>query len=264
MTDEEVRTTPAGSGRLVAPTRMRKAIARTMTASKREIPHFYVSADIAMDPLLATARELNTRRDGGPKITVTALLLHRLAATLRAHPAFNAVATEEGFVQVDAINIGVAIALDEGLIAPAILDCGSLDPTALAGRLEDLVSRARAGRLRPDELSGPTFTLSNLGTFPVTSFAAIVPPPQVAILATGRAEHAGGRRGRRPSCADDADRHDLRRPPRGRRGGGRRSPRNLEGTGRNTGRAYGLTGRGGAGRRRRHMRLRTGTFKQPY
>jgi pyruvate dehydrogenase E2 component (dihydrolipoamide acetyltransferase) len=167
---------------------MRKAIARSMAASKREVPHFYVSADLAMDPLLATARALNTSRSGGPKITVTALLLHRLAATLVAHPAFNAVATEEGFVRVDPVNIGVAIALDEGLIAPAILDCGSLDPAALAGRLEDLVSRARSGRLRPDELSGPTFTLSNLGTFPVASFSAIVPPPQVAILATGRAE----------------------------------------------------------------------------
>jgi pyruvate dehydrogenase E2 component (dihydrolipoamide acetyltransferase) len=188
MTEGEVRTPPAGPGRLVAPTRMRKAIARTMAASKREIPHFYVSVDIAMDPLLATARELNARRNSGPKITVTALLLHRLAATLMAHPAFNAVATEEGFVQVDAINIGVAIALDDGLIAPAILDCGRLDPPALAGSLEQLVTRARAGRLRPEELSGPTFTLSNLGTFPVTSFAAIVPPPQVAILATGRAE----------------------------------------------------------------------------
>jgi pyruvate dehydrogenase E2 component (dihydrolipoamide acetyltransferase) len=167
---------------------MRRAIARTMAASKREIPHFYVSADIAMDPLLATARELDGGRDAGPKITVTALLLHRLAGTLRAHPSFNAVATEEGFVRVDAINIGVAIALAEGLIAPAILDSGSLEPADLAGRLEDLVSRARVGRLRPDELSGPTFTLSNLGMFPVTSFAAIVPPPQVAILATGRAE----------------------------------------------------------------------------
>jgi pyruvate dehydrogenase E2 component (dihydrolipoamide acetyltransferase) len=188
MTDSDVRTAPAGSGRLVAPTRMRKAIARTMAASKREIPHFYVSADIAMDPLLATARELNTSRDGGPKITVTALLLHRLAATLVAHPAFNAVATEEGFVQVDAVNIGVAIALDDGVIAPAILGCQALDPAALAGRLEDLVGRARSGRLRPDELSGPTFTLSNLGAYPVSSFGAIVPPPQVAILATGRAE----------------------------------------------------------------------------
>jgi pyruvate dehydrogenase E2 component (dihydrolipoamide acetyltransferase) len=188
MTDSGIRTTPAGDGRLVAPTRMRRAIARSMAASKREIPHFYVSADIAMDPLLATARELNSRRDGGPKITVTALLLHRLAATLTAHPAFNAVATEEGFVRVEPVNIGVAIALDEGLIAPAILDCRALDPAALAGRLEDLVGRARSGRLGPDELSGPTFTLSNLGAYPVSSFAAIVPPPQVAILATGRAE----------------------------------------------------------------------------
>jgi pyruvate dehydrogenase E2 component (dihydrolipoamide acetyltransferase) len=167
---------------------MRKAIARNMAASKREIPHFYVSADIAMDPLLATARAANAGQSGRPKVTVTALLLHRLAATLIAHPAFNAVATEEGFVRVDSINIGVAIALDDGLIAPAITDCGNLDPAELAKRLGDLVQRARAGRLRPDELSGPTFTLSNLGSFPVAAFAAIVPPPQVAILATGRAE----------------------------------------------------------------------------
>jgi pyruvate dehydrogenase E2 component (dihydrolipoamide acetyltransferase) len=166
---------------------MRTAIARQMTTSKREVPHFYVSADIAMDPLLSAVRETAASLPDGPRVTVTALLVHRLAATLRAHPSFNALATDEGYVQVDAVNVGVAIALDGGLIAPAILDCAPADPVEIATALEDLVTRARSGRLRAMELSGATFTLSNLGMFPVTQFAAIVPPPQVGILAVGRA-----------------------------------------------------------------------------
>jgi pyruvate dehydrogenase E2 component (dihydrolipoamide acetyltransferase) len=158
-----------------------------MAASKRDVPHFYVSSEIAMENLLAAIRETAARRPDGPRVTVTALLVHRLAATLRAHPSFNALATDEGYVQIDAVNVGVAIALDEGLIAPAILDCGDADPIAIAGALEDLVGRARNGRLKPAELTGATFTLSNLGMYPVTQFAAIVPPPQVGILAVGRA-----------------------------------------------------------------------------
>jgi pyruvate dehydrogenase E2 component (dihydrolipoamide acetyltransferase) len=188
MPDGEARATAAGHGTLVAPTRMRTAIAREMARSKREVPHFYVAADVVMDPLLATARDLAEARADGPRITVTALLVHRLAATLARHPAFNAVATDEGFVRIASTNIGIAIALDEGLIAPALLDCGSADLPAIATRLDDLVGRARAGRLRATELTGATFTLSNLGAYPVTWFAAIVPPPQVAILAIGRAE----------------------------------------------------------------------------
>ena len=166
---------------------MRTAIARQMATSKRDVPHFYVSADIAMDPLLSAVRETAESLPDGPRVTVTALLVHRLAATLRAHPSFNALATDEGYVQVDAVNVGVAIALDEGLIAPAILDCAPADPVEIATALEDLVARAQSGRLKAMELSGATFTLSNLGMFPVTQFAAIVPPPQVGILAVGRA-----------------------------------------------------------------------------
>lgn len=188
MPDGEARATLAGSGQLVAATRIRTAIAREMARSKREVPHFYVATDLVMDPLLAMARDLAERRGDAPRITVTALLVHRLAATLARHPAFNAVATEEGFVRIAATNIGIAVALDGGLIAPALLDCGSADLLTIATRLDDLVGRARAGRLRAAELTGATFTLSNLGAYPVTWFAAIVPPPQVAILAIGRAE----------------------------------------------------------------------------
>ena len=186
MPDDGARTTIAGPGRLVSATRMRAAIARGMSASKRDAPHFYVSTDVTMESLLAEVHGEGGGTTGGPRVTVTALLIHRLAAALRAHPAFNALATDEGFVQVDAINIGVAIALDDGLIAPALLSCAGAEPVAIAVALEDLVTRARNGRLRAVELTGATFTLSNLGMFPVTQFAAILPPPQVGILAVGR------------------------------------------------------------------------------
>jgi len=89
---------------------------------------------------------------------------------------------------VDAINIGVAIALDEGLIAPALLDCGERGVDDLAAGLSDLVARTRAGKLRGSEIADGTFTLSNLGMFEVTQFTAIITPPQVAILATARTE----------------------------------------------------------------------------
>jgi pyruvate dehydrogenase E2 component (dihydrolipoamide acetyltransferase) len=186
MTDDLARQTPAGPGRLVVPTRMRTAIARQMAASKREVPHFYVSTEIAMDGPMAEVRELAGRSEGGPRITVTTLLIHRLAATLVEHPAFNAVWTDEGLVTVDAVNVGVAIALDGGLIAPGLLGCAGMSLQDIAVGLDDLVARSRAGKLRTAELTGPTFTLSNLGMFQVTSFVAIVPPPQVGILAVGR------------------------------------------------------------------------------
>jgi pyruvate dehydrogenase E2 component (dihydrolipoamide acetyltransferase) len=87
----------------------------------------------------------------------------------------------------DQINIAVAIALDDGLLAPALLDCRDLDVLTIAGRLRSLVERANSGRLKPQEMNEPTFTISNLGMFGVRSFAAILNPPQVAILATGSA-----------------------------------------------------------------------------
>ncbi len=171
----------------MTPTRMRAAIGRQMAASKREIPHFYVGTEIVMDGALAELRNLSARPNPGVRITMSALLIHRLASTLREHRAFNAVATVDGYVIVDVVNIGVAIALEDGLIAPALLDADSMDVEAIASALADLVARSRAGRLRSAELTGATFTLSNLGMFHVSAFAAIVPPPQVGILAVGRA-----------------------------------------------------------------------------
>lgn len=165
--------------------RMQVAVGRQMAISKQTVPHFYVATDVEMDRVVDVARELSGR-PGAPRISVTACLVHALAATLLEHPAFNATLGPDGYVIADSVNVGVAIALDQGLVAPALLDCGRMDLAATAAALDDLVARTRRGSLRAAEMSSATFTLSNLGMFDVDAFQAIVIPPQVAILATGR------------------------------------------------------------------------------
>ena len=172
-------------GTLVEPTRMRSAIARRMVKSKQEAPHFYVATEVEVDAAVAEAERVAT--ESGERVTLTSLLVRAVAAALREHPELNAVWSEEGLVRRHSINVGVAIALDDGLIAPALLGCDALTTLEVSVALRDLVERARAGKLRGSELTDATFTLSNLGMFDVDAFAAIVTPPQVAILATGRA-----------------------------------------------------------------------------
>jgi len=167
---------------------MRRAIARRMTESKGPVPHFYLATDIEMDALLAFVARTNEGRPAEGRVTVTAFLLRAVALTLVEHPAFNAVWNGDAVEQIDAINIGVAIAVDDGLIAPALLDCADRGVEDLATGLADLVSRTRTGKLRAPEIGEGTFTLSNLGMFRVTSFTAIITPPQVAILAAARTE----------------------------------------------------------------------------
>jgi pyruvate dehydrogenase E2 component (dihydrolipoamide acetyltransferase) len=159
-----------------------------MVQSKQQAPHFYVTTDLDMGALLADLERRNEGRERAERLSVTALLIKAVALTIAGHPEFNAVWNGETLERVDAINIGVAIALDDGLIAPALLDCGHLDADRIGTDLRDLVMRTRAGRLRAPELSEATFTVSNLGMFDVTQFTAIITPPQVAILATGKTE----------------------------------------------------------------------------
>lgn len=169
-------------------TPMRAAIARRMAQSKREAPHFYISAEVELDALLALAATMNEGRAREDRLTVTAFLVRAVALTLAEHEAFNATWNGETLELVDAINVGVAIAVEDGLIAPAILNCADLSVETIGERLRDLVTRSRAGRLQAGEITGPTFTLSNLGMFDVSAFTAIVTPPQVAILATAKTE----------------------------------------------------------------------------
>ena len=166
---------------------MRAAIARRMVQSKAQAPHFYVSTEIEMDTLIQAAGRHNEGHPPGDRVTLTAYLIRAVALALVEYPALNAVWAGDVLERWDEVNIGVAIAVDDGLIAPALLDCAGRDVDDLARGLADLTARTRAGRLKATEMTDATFTLSNLGMFEVSQFTAIVTPPQVAILATGRA-----------------------------------------------------------------------------
>jgi pyruvate dehydrogenase E2 component (dihydrolipoamide acetyltransferase) len=169
-------------------TSMRTAISRRMVESKSKAPHFYVSTEIEMEAVTAANDALNAQQPAEARVTLTAWLVRAIAQSLAAYPALNAVWNGETLEQVDAINVGIAVAIPDGLIAPALLDCGTKDLATISSGLRDLVARTKAGKLKPAEFSDATFTLSNLGAFPVTQFTAIVTPPQVAILATGKSE----------------------------------------------------------------------------
>lgn len=171
-------------GRIVEQTKMRAAVARRMTDSKREAPHFYVQTEVATDGVRDHLQTLNER--GGTHATMTVALVRATVEGLRRHPKLNSVWTADGLLQANPINLGIAIALDDGLVAPALLGADELDIETTAAALRDLVERARASRLRPAEMNDATFTLSNLGMFDVSGFTAIVTPPQVAILAIAR------------------------------------------------------------------------------
>ena len=171
---------------LVRVSPMRAAIARRMQASKQEVPHFYLSTEIRMDAALAAVESLNGR--DVPRVTLSAVLVRACALSLREHPSFNAVWTSDGLALAEQVNVSVAVAVEGGLIAPAVLHADRLDVPGTAEALSDLVSRARHGKLRGAEITEGTFTVSNLGMFDVSSFAAIVTPPQVAVLATGKIE----------------------------------------------------------------------------
>jgi pyruvate dehydrogenase E2 component (dihydrolipoamide acetyltransferase) len=173
---------------LVEVTPMRAAIARRMQASKQEVPHFYVSAEIRMDAAVELVAELNRDNGDQARVSMSAVLVHACARALREHPRFNAVWTADGLALAEQVNVSVAVALDGGLVAPAVLNADELDVRRTAESLSELVARARAGKLRGSELTEGTFTVSNLGMFDVSAFSAIVTPPQVAVLATGKVE----------------------------------------------------------------------------
>lgn len=165
-------------------TPMRRAIGRRMATSKREAPHVYFSAELELDAALARVAAL--REETGQRVTLTALLLRATVVALSRHPALNAIWRDGELLQAEEPNVGVAIALDDGLVAPAIFARDAGDVLSAARALDELVTRARERKLRGAEMTEATFTLSNLGMFEITSFIPIVTPPQVAILGIGK------------------------------------------------------------------------------
>jgi pyruvate dehydrogenase E2 component (dihydrolipoamide acetyltransferase) len=179
------RPVTAPSGRRIEPGKMRQTTARRMAEAKRDIPHFYASSDVPMDEcahLKEGLAELGGEYDG---ITYTHLVLKAVGLALRRVPEMNASLDGETIVLHETVHVGLATAVDDGLIVPVVRDCDRQPLGMLVSQIRSLVERARAGKFGAEDLRGGTFTVSNLGMYPVSHFAAVVNPPQAAILAVG-------------------------------------------------------------------------------
>jgi len=174
-----------GSGDKVELSRMRQVIAKVTSDSKREAPHFYVTAEIDMGKAMEFRRDINDSFPADNRVSVNDMVLKASSIVLGQYPKFNG-SFQENYLQLNSsINIGMAIALEAGLIVPGINDCGNKSLRQIASASKDLIDRANNGTLRNEEYSGTTFSVSNLGMFDVDSFAAIIFPPHAAVLAVG-------------------------------------------------------------------------------
>ncbi|OGL05398.1 MAG: hypothetical protein A3J45_12070 [Candidatus Rokubacteria bacterium RIFCSPHIGHO2_02_FULL_69_13] len=153
-----------------------------MPLAKAPVPHFYVTSEIAMDRAWELREELNLL-EGQPKISVNDLVVRACALALLRHPGVNAAFQGESIRVFHRVHVGIAVALDEGLITPVLRDCHAKSLAQIAVESRDLAERARARKLRAQELSGATFSVSNLGMYDVADFSAIINPPEGAILA---------------------------------------------------------------------------------
>jgi pyruvate dehydrogenase E2 component (dihydrolipoamide acetyltransferase) len=166
---------------------MRKVIARRLSEAKATVPHFYVSMDIEIDALLKVRAELNARspKDGAGafKLSVNDLVIKAAAATLKRIPRVNASYTEDATILYDDIDISVAVSIADGLITPIIRKADGKGLATISNEMKDLAARAKSGKLKAEEFQGGSFSISNMGMFGVSNFAAIINPPQAAILA---------------------------------------------------------------------------------
>jgi pyruvate dehydrogenase E2 component (dihydrolipoamide acetyltransferase) len=174
---------------LVPNSNIRKVIARRLVEAKQTIPHFYVSMDIEIDALLKLREELNAKSPKeGPsafRLSVNDLIIKAAAITLRRIPKVNASFTEDAIALYHDVDISVAVSIPDGLITPIVRQADRKGLAAISTEMKDLAARARTGKLKPEEFQGGGFSISNMGMYGVSEFAAIINPPQAAILAVG-------------------------------------------------------------------------------
>jgi len=163
---------------------MRKVIARRLTEAKQTVPHFYLTVDCEIDELLEVRKELNARAEN-TKISVNDFVIRAAALALKQVPGANASYDESGILLYEHADVSVAVSTPGGLITPIVKSAETKGLGTISGEMKDLAGRAREGKLKPEEYQGGTFSVSNLGMFGVTDFAAIINPPQGCILAVG-------------------------------------------------------------------------------
>ena len=166
-------------------TRMRQAIAKVTADSWGAAPHFYVSVDIDMTKAMSFRRDVNDELDAEARVSVNDLIVKASAIAIGRHPKFNSFFRDDHLQMNSSINVGIAIALESGLIVPGINGCENKSLVEIAAASRNLAARANSGSLRNDEYSGTTFSVSNMGMFDIESFTAIIFPPHAAILAVG-------------------------------------------------------------------------------
>jgi pyruvate dehydrogenase E2 component (dihydrolipoamide acetyltransferase) len=188
---------PATPAALVAPevrplSMMRKAIARRLTESKQNVPHFYLQIDVDADPIHALREQINADLAAGAedgkalKVSFNDLIVKASAIALRRVPECNAQFTPDAILVHRRVDISVAVAVAEGLVTPVVRDADTKSVIAIAHEVKELAARAKTKKLRLDEMSNGTFSISNLGMYGIDSFAAVINPPEGAILAVGQ------------------------------------------------------------------------------
>ena len=166
-------------------TRMRQAIARRMTESTTTAPQFYVTSEVDMDAALALRAQLNALTSDENKVSINDLIIKAVALALRDYPNLNASFAGDAIIRKGHINMGNAVALDSGLLTVVVRDADQKSLSVIATEMKAMVSRVRAGKVQTADIEGSTFSISNLGKWDVNTFAAIINPPEAAILATG-------------------------------------------------------------------------------
>ena len=173
---------------LVPHTSMRKTIARRLTESKQTVPHFYLTIDCEIDELLRVRKAVNDQAPEGVKVSVNDFVIKALAVALRRVPNANASWTDDGVKLYKTVDVSVAVALDGGLITPVVRRADEKGLAQISSDMKDLASRARSGKLKPEEYTGGSTSVSNLGMFGIKQFDAVINPPQGTILAVGAGE----------------------------------------------------------------------------
>ncbi len=165
--------------------RLRGAIGRRMTESKQQLPHFYVTHEYDMAAVMEMRKQANELLPDDQKLSVNDFIVKAVALTLRQFPNVNASLVGNEIVRHGHVNVGVAVALENGLMTVVSKDADRKPLRLISQEVKDMVARARAGKVRTDDIEGSTFSISNLGMFDVEHFVAIINPPEAAILAVG-------------------------------------------------------------------------------
>jgi pyruvate dehydrogenase E2 component (dihydrolipoamide acetyltransferase) len=165
---------------------MRKTIARRLSESKREVPHFYLTIDIDAEPLVALRARINAELEpSGQKLSLNDFIIKACASALRRMPRVNVSFAGDSMIYHEHVHISVAVAIPDGLLTPVVRDADRLGVIGISQVVRELAGRAKDKKLKPEEMQGGTFSISNLGMYGIDEFAAVINPPEGAILAVG-------------------------------------------------------------------------------